>query len=104
MRDEVDRSPLRPEELAEARRYALVIEWSDENDAYLVTAPDLPGMITHGSTRAEAAEMGEEATAVWISATRSLGRPVPPPRYSALPAHLQPVAAEAVVTGARRSA
>ena len=49
MTHNVDRSPIRPEELAEARRYALVIEWSDENNAYLVTAPDLPGMITHGT-------------------------------------------------------
>lgn len=101
MDDTVDRSPIRPEELAEARRYALVIEWSDENDAYLVTAPDLPGMVTHGSTRAEAAEMGEEATAVWISSTRSLGRDVPAPNFSALPQHLRP---SPELAGGRRSA
>lgn len=101
MNDAVDRSPIRPEELAEARRYALVIEWSDEDNVYLVTAPDLPGMITHGSTRAEAAEMGEEATAVWISATRQVGQVVPEPRFTALPSYLRPVQEP---TEARRSA
>lgn len=104
MNDYVDRSPLRPEELAEARRYALVIEWSDEDQVFLVSAPDLPGMVTHGRTRAEAAEMGEEATAVWISANRDRGQPVPAPRFSALPDYLRPIPADAMSTGARRSA
>lgn len=104
MTDTVDRSPLRPKELAEARRYALVIEWSDEDQIFLVSAPDLPGMVTHGRTRAEAAEMGEEATAVWISATRSLGRSIPAPRFTALPEYLRPVSTEAVSVSARRLA
>jgi len=101
MNDTVDRSPIRPEELAEARRYALVIEWSEEDVAYLVIAPDLPGMVTHGNTRAEAAEMGEEATAVWISSNRGRGRAIPEPRFSALPAHLRP---SLELAGDRRSA
>ena len=42
MNDAVDRSPIRPEEWDEARRYALVIEWSEEDGVYLATAPDLP--------------------------------------------------------------
>jgi predicted RNase H-like HicB family nuclease/predicted RNA binding protein YcfA (HicA-like mRNA interferase family) len=104
MSDDVDRSPLRPEELVEVRRYALVIEWSDEDQVFLVTAPDLPGMVTHGNTRTEAAEMGEEATAVWISSHRDRGQPVPEPRFTALPECLRPAAATTRTTGTRRSA
>ena len=101
MSDSVDRSPIRPEEWAEARRYALVIEWSQEDGVYLATAPDLPGVVTDGATRAEAAEMGEEAVAVWLSSLRGRGQPIPEPRFTGLPDHLRPAAP---LTGARRSA
>lgn len=101
MNETVDRGSISPESLKEASRYALVIEWSEEDDAFLVTAPDLPGMITHGRTRAEAVEMGEEATAVWISTNRLVGESIPEPRFSALPDYLRP---ERKITKARRSA
>ena len=84
--------PFTPEELAEIRRYAMVIEWSDENDAFLVTVPNLPGLVTDGPTRAEAAEMGEDAIGCWISAMREAGQPVPPPRFRNLPEYLRPEA------------
>jgi predicted RNase H-like HicB family nuclease len=68
----------------------MVIEWSDENDAFLVTVPDLPGLVTDGATRAEAAEMGEDAIGCVISAMRNTGQPGPEPRYSNLPERLRP--------------
>ena len=89
MNDAVDRSDVTPEELEVARPYAIVIEWSPEDDAFVVSAPDLPGLHTHGATREEAATMGDEAIAVWLSADRSSGLPTPPPRFSALRAEIQ---------------
>lgn len=79
MDDGVDRSELTPEELAEARRYPLSIEWSPEDDAFIVSVPDLPGVHTHGATREEAAAMGDEVIAVSLTAMRNVGREVPPP-------------------------
>lgn len=79
MSDDIDTSPLTEEELAEARRYPMHVNWSNEDDAFLVTVPDLQGLRTHGETYAEAIEMGIEAAAVWISAMREMGRPIPPP-------------------------
>jgi predicted RNase H-like HicB family nuclease/DNA-binding XRE family transcriptional regulator len=79
MDDGVDRSELTPEELAEARHYALLIEWSPEDGAFIVSVPDLPGVHTHGATRAEAAAMGDEVVAVVVGYLRSAGRPVPLP-------------------------
>lgn len=101
MAQPIDRSPIRPEEWAEARRYALVIEWSEENDAYLATAPDLPAVVTDGRTRAEAAEMGEEAVAVFLSSLRDRGQLIPEPAFTGLPEHLRPTQG---IAGARRSA
>jgi predicted RNase H-like HicB family nuclease len=68
---------------AESARYSMIIEWSDADDAYIVTVPELPGCRTHGATRAEAVAMGDEAIVGWIDAMRSWGQPVPGPRVFA---------------------
>jgi len=68
------------EELARARRYSMVIRWSDEDRVYIVEAPELPDLRTHGRTIAEAVEMGEEAIATLLSALLEIGRtPSAPP-------------------------
>lgn len=66
--------------LSEVQRYSLVIEWSDEDEAYVVTVPELPGCMTHGATHAEAVQQGEDAIATWLAAARAHGDPVPAPR------------------------
>ena len=71
------------EELAEARRYAMEIAWSSEDDVFVVSFPDAPGVMTHGSTREEAAAMGEDAIITWLTALHDVGRPVPPPASAA---------------------
>jgi DNA-binding transcriptional regulator YiaG len=67
------------EELDLAQRYALEMEWSPEDDAFIVNFPDAPGVMTHGVTRVEAAEMAEDAIITWLTAMIDAGRPVPPP-------------------------
>jgi predicted RNase H-like HicB family nuclease len=86
MSEEIDLDSLTEEELVAVRRYALVIEWSDEDQVFLATAPDLPGVRTHGSTRAEAAEMGEEAIALWLDGQQNL----PAARFTAMPYRVRP--------------
>jgi predicted RNase H-like HicB family nuclease len=56
--------PFTDKELAAARRYAVVIQWSPEDQAYIAEVPQLPGAKTHGSSPAEAAEMAAEAAAL----------------------------------------
>jgi DNA-binding transcriptional regulator YiaG len=68
-----------PEELDLAQRYALEMEWSPEDDAFIASFPDAPGVKTHGATRVEAAEMAEDAIITWLTAMIDAGRPVPPP-------------------------
>jgi len=60
--------------------YSMVIEWSEEDQAYIVTVPELPGCRTHGATYELAVEQGQDAIMGWISARRATHRPVPVPR------------------------
>jgi predicted RNase H-like HicB family nuclease len=79
-----------PDEIAEARRYPLVIHWSEEDQLFLVSLPDFGGVTSHGRIAAEAAERGVEMAAEWIDSYRQLGRPIPAPSSA-----LEPVASRA---------
>jgi predicted RNase H-like HicB family nuclease len=61
-----DRENLSEAERAKVRRYAMVIEWSDEDQLFLASIPDFPGAHTHGRTRIEAAAMGDNAIALLL--------------------------------------
>ena len=63
--------------------YSMLIQWSDEDDAYVVTVPELPGSMTHGATYAEAVRHGEDAIETWLETARAWGDPIPPPRVLA---------------------
>lgn len=68
---------------AEHQRYSMIIEWSNEDDAYIVTVPELPGCITHGATYEEAVQQGKEAIEGWIESASADGDPIPQPRVFA---------------------
>lgn len=72
-----------PDEPAKDRHYSMLIEWSDEDGAYVVTVPELPGCMTHGATYAEAVRQGEDAIATWLETARTWGDPIPAPRVFA---------------------
>jgi predicted RNase H-like HicB family nuclease len=67
----------------QGERYSMVIEWSDEDQAFIVTVPELPGCRTHGFTYEDAVRQGQDAIDSWLDAQRAAGRPVPPPRVYA---------------------
>ena len=73
-----------PEDYAAARPYAMVIEWSDADQKFVVTVPDLRGCRTAGATREEAARNGEEAIASMLATFAHSGVPRPEPRFTAL--------------------
>ena len=51
----------------------------EEGGGFLATVPDLPGCMSDGETRAEAATNAEDAIAGWLDAAAALGRPIPAP-------------------------
>ena len=61
-------------------RYELIIYWSDEDNAYLVEVPELPGCMADGETYAEALANAETVMGMWIETARELGREIPTPK------------------------
>lgn len=60
-------------------KYSINLAWSDEDDCYLATIPEFPGLITHGDTPEEAAAEAEIAAAGFIEIYEEDGDPIPEP-------------------------
>ena len=60
-------------------RYPIAIEPGDENTAFGVVVPDLPGCFSAGDTLDEAMTGVEEAIALWIDSTLDAGGAIPKP-------------------------
>jgi predicted RNase H-like HicB family nuclease len=69
--------------------YSMIIEWSDEDQLYIVTVPELPGCRTHGATYEEAAQQGRDAMESWVDAAREDEDHLPTPRDFAVRARLE---------------
>jgi antitoxin HicB len=61
-------------------RYSMLIQWSDEDQVYVVTLPEFDGNKTHGATYEEAARMGQEALESLVEAYQAEGWPLPAPQ------------------------
>ncbi|MEH1933493.1 MAG: type II toxin-antitoxin system HicB family antitoxin [Nostoc sp.] len=52
-------------------RYTMIIQWSDEDQLFLVTIPEFADRVimpyTHGKTREEAIQNGEEVIEMYLS-------------------------------------
>lgn len=61
-------------------KYEIIIYWSDEDDAYIVEVPELPGCMADGKTYIEAVQNAEVIIAEWIETAKELGREIPEPK------------------------
>ena len=61
-------------------KYGLIVYWSEEDNAFLVEVPELPGCMADGATYQEAVTHAEEVIAEWLETARGLGRPIPTAR------------------------
>jgi len=61
-------------------RYELIVDWSKEDQAFLVEVPELPGCMADGGTYEEALANAQIVIAEWIKTAESLGRPIPEPK------------------------
>jgi len=64
--------------------YSMDIRWSDEDQAFIVSIPELPGCVTHGFTYEEAAKNGREVLELWLDILKEDGDPLPEPRAYAV--------------------
>lgn len=73
----------------QAKRYSMVIRWSDEDEAYLVALPEWEGNLsnwraaTHGDTYEEAARNGLVVLTMLVDLALERGEPLPSPRVFA---------------------
>ena len=65
-------------------QYSMLIEWSAEDQAYLVTLPEWADRVimpvTHGRTYGEAVQHGQEVLELLIKSALQDGEPLPPPQ------------------------
>lgn len=58
-------------------RYKIDIDWSDLDEAFVASVPELPGCMAHGSSRDEALANAENAIDAWIDTAEEFGDPIP---------------------------
>lgn len=61
--------------------YSVIMEWDATDRIYVVTVPELPGCMTHGSTLEEASSQAKDAIEGWVDACRAWGHPIPQAAY-----------------------
>ena len=64
----------------------MLIQWSDEDEVYIVTLPEFDGAKTHGETYSKAATQGELLIESFVMWYEQDGKPLPAPvTYPAIP-------------------
>lgn len=70
--------------MSEKLHYSMMIQWSNEDQAYLVTLPEWDGRVfnpvTHGETDEAAIRNGHEALEALVASASKHSEPLPEPR------------------------
>lgn len=61
-------------------KYELIIYWSNDDQAFLVEVPELPGCMADGATYMEAVQNVQTVIEEWVETAKLDGRPVPEPK------------------------
>ncbi len=61
-------------------KYELIIYWNEDDEAYIVEVPELPGCMADGRTYNEAIQNALIVIEEWIDTAKELGRDVPVPK------------------------
>jgi antitoxin HicB len=59
-------------------RYRILVEWSDEDQAFIARVPALPGCLAHGATAEKATHEAEVAAGLILDVMEEDGRTPPP--------------------------
>ncbi len=64
-------------------KYAIIIQWSDEDDCYVVVLPEFQDVmqpVTHGDTYEEALQNAQEVLELLVESATEEGKPLPEPQ------------------------
>jgi predicted RNase H-like HicB family nuclease len=61
-------------------KYEMIVYWSDEDDAFIVDVPELPGCMADGPTYETAVANAQIVIQEWLETAKELGRGIPEPR------------------------
>ena len=62
-------------------RYAIIVFWSKEDDAWVADVPDLKSCSAFGASPEEAVAEVRIAMDAWLEAARAAGLKIPAPRF-----------------------
>lgn len=57
----------------------MIISWSEEDQAYIVSVPELPGCMADGKTPEEAVKQAQIVINLWIETALEDGEEIPKP-------------------------
>lgn len=66
-------------------KYSMIVSWSEADNCYIVSVPDLPGCMADGETPQQAVENAQVIIEEWVETAQMLKREIPKPSFSALP-------------------
>ena len=69
--------------IAQSTHYSMIIEWSDEDQCFIVILPEFHNSHTHGDTYEEAVKSGQDLIETWIDIYQQDGKPLPTPKLFA---------------------
>ena len=61
-------------------KYEMIIYWREDDRAFIVEVPELPGCMADGESYEDAVANARQVIEEWIETARELGRPIPEPR------------------------
>ena len=61
-------------------KYERIIDWSEQDQKFIVEVPELAGCVADGETAAEALENVETVISEWIETAKAIGREIPVPK------------------------
>jgi len=64
----------------ESVKYELIVYWSEDDEAYIVEVPELPGCMADGETYEKAIQNALDVIREWIETAKELGRSIPTPK------------------------
>ena len=66
-------------------KYFILISWSEDDNCYLVSVPDLPGCMADGETPIEVFKEIEIAKELWIETALEESKKIPEPHLFSMP-------------------